>query len=456
MKNQIFKSRAFLMTATCSTAVLITACAVWLPKVMQDKDSAVEAPKTEYEVFKEKEKEYQLKITGFDPKNYNLPKSNLANAVEEGGCRFGFGGRMPNLHQGMFSEPLYALDAEKIQTEFDGEFGYAPFVNSYTVIGDILFKKPLDLFDRKLVTIGELTRNYSDQWLVSGNKAFKNSYITMESKFGFPQSYLVQQAGNVATFASFNDDCNKNIGVKHVTFEKVDLSGLPISALLSTTYQTSLYHGLNGMYNHTRKSPDFVSPNFIEWVQSNNRAYLNIVNNPDLQKFPKNSFLYVMKRYENKEELVNIDFKSEPVDVTLDKWKLDVAQATKVPLSEITFVEEVFKDFKIVKLARIGDLAQLSPYAMVIKDGKNYLASWEVPAKFEVQGNEPDRHRMVFMNLQALSSALTIFKSHYQGAQLDIGTDKEGMDEKMLRLNERDAGANKVKELQDLNLSEFK
>lgn len=434
LPKSLLKNKTLLITATCSTAVLISASIFFYPQ-MNDKAKNEEQPKTEVEILKDKEKEYQLKITTFNPENYNLPKSNLANAVERGGCRFGFGGDMPKLHHGMFSEPLYALDAEKIQTEVVGEFGYAPYVNSYTVIGDILFRKPLDLFDRKIITTDELTRNYSDRRVVIGNKVFKNSYQSMESKFGFPQSYMVQQVGNVATFASFNDECNKNVGVKNLTFMKVDLTGLPISSLLSTTYQTSLYHGLNGLYNHTRKSPDFVSPNFLEWVQSNNRAYLNIVNDPDLMKFPKNSYLYVMKGYENKDESVTIDFKSEPIDLTLDQWKLDVSKTSKVPLGEITFVEEELKDFKIIKVARINDLAQLSPYAIAIKDGKKYMATWEVPNKFEIQGNEPDRHRMVFMNLNALTAALTVFKSHYQGAQLDLGTDKEGLDEKVVSLN---------------------
>lgn len=453
--KSLLKNKTLLITATCSTAVLISASMFWLPQMMGDKTANEEKPKTELEILNQKEKEYQLKITSFDPKNYNLPKSNLANAVETGGCKFGFGGDMPKLHQGMFSEPLYALDAEKVQTQAVDEFGYAPYVNSYAVIGDILFRKPLDLFDRKLITTDELARNYSDNRIVIGNKSFKNSYRTMESKFGFPQSYLVQQTGNVATFASFNDDCNKNLGIKHLTFMKVDLTGLPISSLLSTTYQTSLYHGLNGLYNHTRKSPDFISSNFLEWVQSNNRAYLNIVNNPDLQTFPKNSYLYVMKGYENRDETVSIDFKSEPVDLTLDQWKLEVSKSSKVPLAEITFVEEEFKDFKIVKVARVNDLAQLSPYAIAIKDGKKYIANWEIPDKFEIQGNEPERHRMVFMNLDALSAALTVFKSHYQGAQLDIGTDKQEMDAKVMSLNGvNDVQENKVEKLNSLGSME--
>lgn len=382
--------------------------------------------------YDKKEQAYQLKITGFDAKNYKLPVPNLADTIEQGGCKFGFGGAMPKLYSGMFSETLYALDAEKIRTEIPDEFAYAPFVQSYYVVGDILFRKPLDLFDRKLITSDELTRNYSDSRIILGNTALKNSYQTMESKFGFPQSYLVQQSGNVATFSAFNDDCNKGLGVKNITYTKVDLSGLPITALLSATYHTSLHHGLNGLYNHTQKSPDFVSDNFLEWVQSNNRAYLSIVNNTDKVLFPKGSYLYVIKSYENKNETVYVDFKLDPIDITIEKWKSQIAKETQTSETQITLIEEKFKDFTIIKAANLTDLSPLSRFALALRDGKYYLARWDLPETITVQGDEPDRSKTVLLNLTALTPALTLLKSHYQGNQLDLGTDNENLDRKVL------------------------
>lgn len=380
------------------------------------------------------EKAYQEKITSFNPKNYKLPSPNLSNANEQGGCKFGFGGNMPAIATGMFSETLYLLDAEKISTEIADEFAYAPFVQSYYVVGDILFRKPLDLFDRKIITADELSRNYSDSRLIIGNQAIKNSYQTMESKFGFPQSYLMQQAGSIASFSAFNDNCEKGIAVKEVTYTKVDLSGLPISSLLSATYQTSLYHGLNGLYNHTRKSPDFVSENFLEWVQSNNRAYLSIINNESKVTFPKGAYLYAIKSYINKNETVRVDFKQAPIDITVDEWKQQVAKQTNTPDSQITLIEEKYNDFKIIKIAKIDDLSPLSKFALAQKDGKFYLAQWELPESIEVQGNEPDRSQMVLINLDALSPVLSLLKSYYQGSQVDIGTDNANLDQKVREL----------------------
>ena len=426
--------KLFIGGALCLLTAGISIGYQFIPKDNTEANQQVKHTDTSKD-FDIKEREYQIKITGFDPKNYQLPQPNLANLVEKAECKFGFGGVMPKLHSGIFSETLYALDAEKISTEVADEFAYAPYVQSLYVVGDILFKKPLDLFDRKVITTEQLARNYSDSRIIIGNTAFKNSYQTMESKFGFPQSYLVQQSGNIASFSSFNNDCNKGVGQKNIEYTKVDLNGLPITALLSATYQTSLYHGLNGLYNHTRKSPDFVSENFLEWVQSNNRAYLSIVNNTENVLFPEGAALYIIKNYENTAETISVDFKSEPLKINLNQWKTDLSNSTNTPVSQIVFVEEKFKDFTITKAAKVGDLTPLSEYALAKKNGKYYIAHWELPSKSEVQGDEPNRSQTVLLNLKALTPALTLFKSHYQGEQLDLGTDKENLDRKTNELS---------------------
>ena len=129
--------------------------------------------------FIEKDIAYQEKITTLDFTNYDMPSSKVSNAEENTKCENGFGGQMPNIQNGIFNEPLYSLDAEKIATDNNG-VAYAPYVNAYYVVGDILFKKPLDLFDRKLLTYEQLTRNFSDSRVIIGNKSFKNSFSTME------------------------------------------------------------------------------------------------------------------------------------------------------------------------------------------------------------------------------------------------------------------------------------
>ena len=433
-----------LVLALSIAAIALTPLSFLLYKTI-NKDDDVERTQSfeqsELGRFLKLEEEYQAKITGFNPENYKLPKANPSIANEVGGCKNGFGGSLPKIHKGMFDEALYSFNAEKVKTDIEDQFGYSPYVNSFVLVGDILFKQPLDLFDRKLITSESLFRNFSDLRVVIGNKSYKNSYSTMESKFGFPQSYVQQQAGNVVSFSAFNDQCDKGIAPYNITFKKFDLSRLPIASILSANYQTSLYHGANGLYNHTSKSTDFVSETFLEWVQSNNRAYLDILKNKNDYLFPDGAYVYFPVKYNNKREVVTVDFKAEPLNLTLNQLKAKFSKEYSVPLNEIFIVEEKLGDFKVLKFVKSLSLEKFTDVAIAQKDDKFYLAKWDMPIDYEIAGTEFERSKLVLFNQTAMGAALNIFKAKYQGKQLDIGTENEQLEEKYLELSSPDAQA---------------
>ena len=381
----------------------------------------------EIKSFIEKDIAYQEKITTLDFTNYDMPSSKVSNAEENTKCENGFGGQMPNIQNGIFNEPLYSLDAEKIATDNNG-VAYAPYVNAYYVVGDILFKKPLDLFDRKLLTYEQLTRNFSDSRVIIGNKSFKNSFSTMESKFGFPQAYLKQQAGLVVSLSAFNDSCVKEVGGRNIHFDRVDLSGLPITALFSSKYKTSLFHGVNGLYNYTDKSSDFVSLEFLDWIHSNNLIYQNLINNRMKNVFPKGSYMFVPVKYAVLQEMVTVDFKAESLNAKLQDILSQIAKENNLDLSLVTYSKEEFKDFTIYKPIKKINYEKLTNFAIAEKEGKLYMTTWELPITVNVNGLEPDRSNLVVMNSVALKSALELIKSNYQGKKFDVGTINENLD----------------------------
>lgn len=403
--------------------------------------------------YQTQENEYQKKITSFDPSYYDLPKSNLSNLIENSKCTNGFGGVMPNIHQGIFSEPLYNFDAESLVTS-NGKTGYAPYVNSYYVVGDILFKKPLDLFDRKIMTYEQLSRNLTDARTIVGNQAYKNSFSSMESKFGFPQAYLQQQSGLLTNLSVFNDDCVKKIGERVIEFDRIDLAGTPITALFSTKFRTSLFHGVNGLYNYTENTPDFVSSTFSEWIRSNNLVYQQLVNARKNYLFPKGSYLYVPVKYTIKQEIVAVNFNSQVVEVNLNQLLKDVAKNNNLESSAAKFIEEKFNDFTIYKPVTVVGLKPLSNIAFVKKGDKLYLATWELPVTTAINNLEPERSNLVLMNFEALKASLGVIKSFYQGSKFDIGTSNQDLNLKILQ-SETTAAKNKfddkVKKLAEIN-----
>lgn len=222
MKNK--KTALLILFSFVGSCLLIALFAFAINTTKQNHEEGSETTSLDDDpdvnAYKVLDAKFQSQVTSFDKSKYTMPKTNLASKVEMGSCTNGFGGAMPNIYQGVYSEPLFNFDAEIIPTDHEGVYGYAPYVNAYYVVGDILFRQPQDFFDRELVTFDQLNRNFTDNRVIVGNRSYKNSFQRMESKYGFPTAYLQQQSGNIATLSAFNDGCVKGVGVKEITFAK--------------------------------------------------------------------------------------------------------------------------------------------------------------------------------------------------------------------------------------------
>ena len=445
MKNR--KTALLILFSFVCLSLLIALCLYGINTTKQNNEERNKTTSLDDDpdvnAYKVLDAEFQSQVTSFDETKYTMPQTNLASKVEMGSCTNGFGGAMPNIYQGVYSEPLYNFDAEIIPTDHEGIYGYAPYVNAYYVVGDILFRQPQDFFDRKLVTFDQLNRNFTDNRMIVGNRSYKNSFQRMESKYGFPTAYLQQQSGNIATLSAFNDGCVKGVGVKEITFAKVDLSGKPVKSVFSSFFQTGSYHGANGLYSVTNSTPDFVGAQFLDWMRSNNKIWLSIVNDPENTVFPKGSIMYLPKTFTAKEEILTANLSSS-LEGNLTDWKRDVEQRTALSSNAITYVEEKFPDFTIIKAVKLQDLSPLNMAIAVDNAGNLYPASWDMPVTRKIDGTEQQRANLVMFNLAATKQILTLTKSRYQGKQLDASTENENLNINTVKMN-----SPKAKERQD-------
>lgn len=445
MKNK--KTALLILFSFVGSCLLIALFAFAINTTKQNHEEGSETTSLDDDpdvnAYKVLDAKFQSQVTSFDKSKYTIPKTNLASKVEMGSCTNGFGGAMPNIYQGVYSEPLFNFDAEIIPTDHEGVYGYAPYVNAYYVVGDILFRQPQDFFDRELVTFDQLNRNFTDNRVIVGNRSYKNSFQRMESKYGFPTAYLQQQSGNIATLSAFNDGCVKGVGVKEITFAKVDLSGKPVKSIFSSFFQTGSYHGANGLYSVSNSTPDFVGAQFLEWMRSNNKIWLSIVNDPENTVFPKGSVMYLPKTFKAREEILTANLSSS-IEGNLTDWKRDVEQRTTLSSNAITYVEEKFPDFTIIKAVKLQDLSPLNMAIAVDKVGNLYPASWEMPVTRKIDGTEQQRANLVMFNLAATEQILALTKSRYQGKQLDTSTENENLNLNTVKMN-----SSKAKERQD-------
>lgn len=439
-KNATYTAVALLFTSMISGA----GYAVYSSN--KSMSAAKKEPVNALAEFQRQDAEYQKRITSFNRDQYDMPVAALSRVPKNETCTNGIGGQLPEILPGMFDAPLYHLDAESVETEIDGEYAFAPYVTAYAAVGDILFKKPLDFFDRKIITQEELTRNFSDLQTVIGTRAFKNSFQTMEHKSGFPQAYISQQAGSTVTLTAFNNTCVKGVGEQNMSFRRVDLSGTPIYQLLSAKHSTTLHHGMNGLYNYTVSTPDFVSSEFFKWAKSNNRVYLEILKGKAV--FPKGSIIYIPSTVEQTEETVTVNFKAAPLSITKDTWLKELAKEQRISIMDVSLIAESFPEFTIYKAIKNSTGDRISEMVVIEKDGKVYAGEWRLPSKSNISGDEPDRNNLVLMNETALKASLDLFKSSYQGAKVDVGTENENLDVRYEKAqSEGDRAANQYKEI---------
>lgn len=398
--------------------------------------SEPEPTNPELEAYKTKQAIYEAQVTSFSRKDYELPETSLSSSVGEGKCIGGLGGKMQVIHSGMFSEPLYNLDAEKLPTDIEGKYTYIPYVNAFTVRGDTLFKKPLDFFNRKMLTTQQLNRNISDSRVIINTVSVKNSFQNMETRFGFPVAYLEQQAGNTNTLSIFNDPCIKSFGRSQFTYKKIDLSGRKLTDMLSMVYTTKTYQTINGLSSFIENSTDYVGQNFAEWMKGNNNIYLSMLSDKNAV-FPKGSFFYIPEKFTVNDEVIYVNFDK---NLTPYKNKEEWAKAnleTGRSLNDLEFVSEPFKEFIVYKLLDKTTHEPVSTNVLIEKQHKFYIGNWQLPNTYQVNQETQNRNEMVYFNLTAIESMLNYFKKKTQGSQLDIGTENERLEERRYETNTR-------------------
>lgn len=412
----------FLVVSLATVALLTTSCS--------KQENEPKSSKTDYEQIKESFDEFEKRITSFDLANYNIDKPNPIQEEVSAKCVNGFGGKSNKIYSGIFSENLYSLDAEKALTQ-TGYVGYLPYLKAYTLIGDILFEKHIDGFDRNAVTSAQLTRGFSNLQIFDGGRTVSNKFSTMESKFGFPVNYVKQQAGQIVTFADYNNDCEKNIRVIDRKYKKVSLGNRPIGDVLTGEFLNTSHHGTNGVYTVTTVNYHYLPENIINYLQSNQSIYKVISGNT--WRFPEGAYLYVPDELNAISDTVRVDMsKANEFNGTLAEYENEMGLVNNNDKSSIKLVEEVVNGYRILKPYSVPLGTPLHHLgAVVIKDKKIFIAEWTPKGKATVSEKEYGSNYATMFNDKAITYLMTAIKQNYQGKKLDKGQDWEDMNIKL-------------------------
>lgn len=426
------------------------------------KDSEAQAPSESTDNKKNKSEmteqqlvsDYEKRVTTYDPKIYPIPKNNIGRIDSKVECLNGLGGDTKGLGKGLFDEPLFIIMTEA--SEYEGYKAFAPYSRVTNVVNDVIFEADIDTFDRQVMNQRYLMSGIpSKRHIITTDGFFYDSYSHMPVKgMGYPVGYLISQAGLFTGTALVNDQCDKNLGKRKYEWQKIDLSGKPISYITTTIPTTQTIVSPYGMYSYTTNSYLYLQGTTGEYIASNVKL---------LQKFnraehyPKGSYIYLPKNIEVYKEVMIQDLNEYTAieDFNMDSYIAQVAQLSGVNPKVVSMVETSSGDTTLYVPRHKIDNTELPNAAPVLKmNGKYYPMVWTLPNKTEINYKKGVGD-LAYMNKTAHDHTVRSMKSSLQGLQLSANTLTDGSTKEMAESRQA-MYDRRVKELEKMFGPEFK
>lgn len=415
-----------------------------------DKDKKSKSEMTEQQLVSD----YEKRVTSYDPNIYPIPKNNIGRLDANAECINGLGGKSKGLGKGIFDESLFMIMTES--SEFEGLKAFAPYTRVTNVVNDVIFEADVDTFDRQVMNQRYVMAGIpSKRHIITTDGFFYDSYSHMPVKgMGYPVGYLISQAGLFTGTALVNDECDKNLGKRKYEWQKIDLSGKPISYITTTIPTSQTVISPYGMFTYTTSSYLYLPNPTGEYIGSNVKL---------LQKFnrhaeyPQGSYIYVPKNIEVYKEVMMQDLNEYTAieDFNMDEYVAQVARVSGLDPKLVSMIETSSGNMTLYVPRHKIDKTELPNAAPLLKkEGKYYPMAWTLPSKTEINYKKGVGD-LSYMNKTAHDHTVKAMKSSFQGLQLSTNTLTDGTTKEMAE--SRQALYNRrMKELEKMFGPEFK
>lgn len=378
---------------------------------------------------KDQVRQYDERVTTYNPKNYKLPVSKPSLVDQKVSCKFGVGGNVSKLsNTGMFSQVLYRIEAEQIIDKVQGDVLYAPYSIATSVEGDVMYESEIDSFDRQLNTFRSYQIKSIDQNIISTGGFFTNSNkaVRMGAIRSYPVAYVKRMDGDIVSTSMFNDECDKEVGVRNYKWREIDISGKPFSSITSTVSEQIVRVNQFGMFTGANNFFSYFSGEFGNYLNSNYKFKQEL---QSAGRFPKGSKIYVPSEIKTTDETLVImqdpefEIKDFNKDRILNAYNKD---ATARNLGQITFKVYELKNQATFYTPWNENLqreaVEFDP--IVIIKGKAYSAVWHVPNTLTFNDSS-SAGSLTYYNATAHNAFVNSVKGIYQGQQSMAGSAHE-------------------------------
>lgn len=327
-----------------------------------------------------------------------------ANVVTPVTCNKGIPTGLSKINDaGMFTEALYKFENDNPVYEImiQNQNTNTQYLNlyTYTLSNNIFYENvtTLDLPDTDPSAFYENFFQYAlnDNGLFTSNDAVRTS-------LGWPLKYVKSVENTSLTFSNFNDQCNLAVASSQMAYNKVDVSGQPISIILERDPNVT-YIG----YKYLPNSFGYYLDTTSAYMPSDKKiAAYNALRNTTAV-FPEGSYIYLLKQYTSSDDTIFFDDKSVSDSTTLQDW----AAQTYISLNQSVWKLDQIAGYNVI-YAINPDGSHYEKYVdpAVQKDGKIYDAEWQF------KGSQIDSHSQgedSLMNQTAKDAILAQIQNYF-------------------------------------------
>jgi len=376
----------------------------------------------------EQVKTYDQRVTTFDPKNYFIPESKQSTAETKVACEFGMGGEIPALGTGMFSQPLYRIEAEKIIDKNIGDVLYAPYSLVTTIANDVLYETEVDSFDRQLNTYRSVQIQKIPLNIISTHGFFTNSNkaVVINQARSYPVGYVRNMNGLQVRSAMFNDACNKDIGIRDYEWREIDISGKPLDSITSTVSEHQVRINQMGMFSGASNFFSYFGQEFGGFLTQNMNFKSAL---KSAGRFPVGSKIYVPKAIKTTDETLVVMQSEDQLISNFDPVSLGAMytkEAARLNLGKIEFKKHDLKNDVVFytpwAIDKHREAIEFDP--VVVIKGKAYFSVWHLPNSL-TYSDSTGSGSLTYYNATAHNAFVGAVKGIYQGQGSMIGTEHE-------------------------------
>lgn len=374
-------------------------------------------------------RQYDERVTTYNPKNYQLPSTKPSISDLKASCKSGVGGNIPKLAgSGLFTQVLYRIEAEQIMDKVQGDVMYAPYSIATSIEGDVMYESEIDSFDRQLNTLRSYQIKSIDQNIISTGGFYTNSNkaVRMTPIRSYPVAYVKRMEGDIVSTSMFNDECDKEVGVRNYTWREIDISGKPFSGITSSVSEQIVRVNQFGMFTSASNFFSYFSSEFGNYLNSNYMFKQELQN---AGRFPKGSKIYVPSEIKTTDETLVIMQNPEFEISNFNKDHILTAynkESKSRNMGQITFKVYELKNQAIFYTpwneTKHREAIEFDPI-VVIKD-RAYPAVWHLPNTLTFN-DSTSAGSLTYYNVTAHNAFVNAVKGIYQGQQSMAGTEHE-------------------------------